>query len=137
MRRWADSPTIPKRVFALAKILRDNGVSEQRPIRPDDALNYRGVGPETLPYLEELGLICLDDFDDLPTKIGNLLRRLGFKSRGEVVAAVRANSLVLDRSTVYFRPSPDHEFHHVRNCAAHTFHQIRAWAGFDAPGTQC
>lgn len=129
----ADSASIPARVLALAKIMRENGVSENNPILPDDALRYRGIGPTILPYFEELGLVRLDDFADLPTKIGNLLRRLGYKSRDEVVRGILTDSFILDRSTVYYRLSPGEKFHHIRNCGPHTFHQIRAWAGFIAP----
>lgn len=131
MRRSADSQSIPTRVLTLAKVMRENGVSEKNPILPDDALRYRGVGPKILPYLEELGLVRLDDFADLPTKIGNLLRRLGFKSRDEVVTAILTDSFILDRTDVYYRLSADERFSHIRGCGAHTFHQIRAWAGFN------
>jgi hypothetical protein len=131
--RRSDPQTIPKRVLTLVSIMRENGVSEKTPILPDDALRYRGVGPTTMPYLEDLGLVRLDDFADLPAKIGNLVRRLGFKSRDDVVAAIHAGSFILDRKTVYYRLSPDERFQHIRNCGAQTFHQIRAWAGFDAP----
>jgi hypothetical protein len=113
--------------------MRENGVSEKNPILPDDALRYRGVGPDTIPYLEELGLVRLDDFSDLPTKTGNLLRRLGFKSRDHVIATILSDSFILDRGTVYYRLSPTQRFNHIRNCGPHTYHQIRAWAGFDAP----
>lgn len=133
MSRSTGSQSIPTRVLTLANILRGEGVSEKNPVLPDDALRYRGVGPKTLPYLEELGLVRLDDFADLPTKIGNLLRRLGFKSRDEVVTAILTDSFILDRTDVYYRLSADERFSHIRGCGAHTFHQIRAWAGFDAP----
>lgn len=133
IRRNTQPSKVPMRVLALVEILSDEGVSDKNPIRPADARRYRGVGPDTLPYLEELGLIRLDDFDDLPTKIGNLLRRLGFKSRRDLVTAIAAGSFVLDRDTVLFRPSSEHRFHYVRNCGAQTFHQIRAWGGFNAP----
>ena len=103
------------------------------PDKDGGALRYRGVGPTTMPYLEDLGLVRLDDFADLPTKIGNLVRRLGFKSRDDVITAILAGSFILDRKTVYYRLSPDVRFQHIRNCGPQTFHQIRAWAGFDAP----
>lgn len=133
MSRSARSQSIPTRVLTLANILRENGVSEKNPVTPDKALRYRGVGPKTLPYLEDLGLVQLDDFADLPTKMGNLLKYLGFKSRDEVVTAIVTGSFILDRGTVYYRLTPDERMQHIRNCGAHTFHQIRAWAGFDAP----
>lgn len=136
MRRDIQPTKVPMRVLTLVKILSDEGVSAENPIRPADALRYRGVGPDTLPYLEELGLIRLDDFDDLPTKIGNLLRRLGFKSRRDLVAAIAAGSFILDRGTVLYRQSPADRFHYVRNCGAQTFHQIRAWAGYSARHTE-
>ena len=132
MSRSAGSQSIPKRVLTLANILREEGVTEENPIIPDKALRFRGVGPKTLPYLEDLGLVRLDDFADLPPRIGNLVRRLGFKSRDEVVAAILSDSFILDWKTVYYRPIPDQEFRYIRGCGAHTFHQIRAWAGFDA-----
>lgn len=113
--------------------MRENGVSEKNPILPDEALRYRGVGPDAIPYLEELGLVRLDDFSDLPTKTGNLLRRLGFKSREHVIATILSDSFILDRGTVYYRLSPDQRFSHIRNCGPQTYHQLRAWAGFDAP----
>jgi len=120
------------RIRTFVDILREAGVSEDRPITPAEALRYRGIGPKTLPYLEDLGLVRLDDFADLPTRMGNLLKIAGFKSRDEVVAAIASGSFVLDRDTCYYRHHPDEDFHHLRNCGPHTFHQIRAWAGFDA-----
>lgn len=114
------------------ELLRSEGVSEENPITPDTALRFRGIGPKTLPYLEELGLVRLDDFADLPTRMGNLLRIAGFKSREEVVAAIVSGSFVLKRKTCYCRSHPGEPLRSLRNCGPHIFHQIRAWAGFHA-----
>lgn len=116
----------------IVAVLREAGVSEAAPITPEQALRFRGVGPKTLPLLEELGLVRLDDFADLPTRIGNIAKRAGYQSRAEVVAALAAGRFILDRKTVYFRHGADQSFRRLRNCGAHTFHQIRAWAGFHA-----
>ena len=112
--------------------LREAGVSKESPITPEHALRFRGVGPKTLPLLEDLGLVRLDDFADLPTRIGNVVKLAGFKSRAEVVAAIEAGFFILDRERVYFRYRADEPFRRLRNCGAQTFHQIRAWAGFHA-----
>jgi hypothetical protein len=140
MPRSANSQSIPTRVLTLADILREEGVSERNPLTPDQAMRYRGVGPKTLPYLEELGLVRLDDFADLPPRIGNLLKNVaGFRSRDEVGTAITTGSFILDGDTCYYRHGPNEPFRHLRNCGAFTFHQIRAWAGFDAPisGDDC
>ncbi len=120
---------------AIAKaveVLREAGVSEENPITPEQALRFRGIGPKILPLLEDLGLVRLDDFADLPTKIANVVKLAGYKSRAEVIAAIEADCFILDRETVWFRHRPDESFHHLRNCGAQTFHQIRAWAGYHA-----
>lgn len=116
----------------IIAVLREAGVSEENPITPEHALRFRGVGPKTLPLLEDLGLVRLDDFADLPTRIGNVVKLAGYKSRAEVVAAIEAGFFILDRERVYFRHRADEPFRGLRNCGAQTFHQIRAWAGFHA-----
>ncbi|MGH7959879.1 MAG: hypothetical protein ACREH8_23085 [Opitutaceae bacterium] len=55
------SPQMVTRIHTAADILREAGVSEKKPITPARALRFRGIGPKTLPYLEELGLVRLDD----------------------------------------------------------------------------
>jgi len=119
-------------VHRAIEILRSAGVSVKNPITPDDALWFRGIGPKTLPRLEDLGLVRLDDFADLPPRMGNLLKGAGFKSREEVIAAIASGSFILDRETCYSRSHPGDPLRYLRNCGPHTFHQIRAWAGFHA-----
>lgn len=119
-------------VAKAVEVLREAGVTEDHPITPDHALRFRGIGPKTLPLLEDLGLVRLDDFADLPTKIGNLVKLAGYKSRDEVNAAIEANCFILDRETVWFRHREDESYRNLRNCGAQTFHQIRAWAGYHA-----
>ena len=123
---------MPARIHTRVGILREVGVSERSPVTPDKAFRFRGVGPKTLPYLEDLGLVRLDDFADLPTQMGNLLKNAGFGSRDEVIAAIVNDSFILDRDTCYYRLNPDEPLGYLRNCGPHTFHQIRAWAGFHA-----
>lgn len=114
-------------------VLHEAGISERAPIIPEAALRFRGIGPQTLPYLEEAGLVRLDDFADLPPRMGNLLRRAGYKTRQEVGDAIRDGRFYLDGRTCYFR-SADGNREYLRNCGPRIFGQIKAWAGFDARG---
>lgn len=121
------------RVRNFVELLRSEGVSAEHPITPEAALKYRGLGPKTLPYLEELGLVRLDELADLPKRIGNLVERAGYKSRAEVAAAIEHGCFVLRGRYAFYHSSVDGEFHHLRNCGPFMYHQIRAWAGLDAP----
>lgn len=119
-------------VSKALKVLREAGVSESKPIIPDAALRFRGIGPKTLPLLEETGLVRLDDFADLPTRMGNLLRRAGYNRRDEVVEAIGNGDFFLDRKVCYYRRSPGGKCEYLRNCGPGIFGQVKAWAGFDA-----
>src|SRR4051812_47992621 len=105
-------------VAKAVEVLREAGVSQAHPITPNDAMRFRGIGPKTLPILEDLGLVRLNDFADLPTKIGNVVKLAGYTSRAEVIAALEANCFILDRGTVWFRRRPDESWHRLRNCGA-------------------
>lgn len=123
---------LPPRVQAAVALLRSEGVSEDNPITPENALRYRGIGPWTLPFLEESGLVRFDDFADLPARIANLVKRAGFRNRAELIAGIERGWFFWNGDHCCYRTGADTGFRYLRNCGPVMFNQIRAWAGFDA-----
>lgn len=124
--------TTPTRFIAGARLLRKYGVSLRKPLPLSLAERYASLGPKTIAYLIELGLVFRDPpppLAELPSKTASvLLTCTGLSTKKEVLRALRTNNLHWNdhaqiRGT-YYRAK------RLQQLGALQYRDICTWTGF-------
>jgi hypothetical protein len=136
MGRSTDSQLrIGNRMVAAANLLRQYGASEENPLPKSVVERYHRIGPKSLTFLLQCGLVVPDDIeriDELSSKTRELLAAYpALKTRSQVLAALEAGVLTWGDATgargTYFNKS------RLIGMGRSRFRELCAWSGFNGP----
>src|ERR1035438_391935 len=124
---------ISARMIAAAKLLRSYGASRQKPISRSIVERYHRIGPKSLPYLLECGLVIADEIERIdglsPRTLTILLAFSALKTRDQVLSALQAGTLAWVETGnirgIYFKDM------RIKGIGCGRFRELCAWTGFN------